>query len=72
MTHLRAGTKEKCPAVFGEKLRGLSNGLLPEKDQKRDIQGIIHNNQVSTTHYHARRVKLTIEISTDFLLQATR
>lgn len=26
---LRAGTKEKWAAVLGEKLRGLSNGLLP-------------------------------------------
>lgn len=26
---LRAGTKEKCAAVLGEKLRGLSSGLVP-------------------------------------------
>lgn len=32
-SYLRAGTKEKCAAVLGEKLRGLSSGLVPEKQK---------------------------------------
>lgn len=32
--HLRAGTKEKCAAVLGEKLRGLSSGLVPERQKE--------------------------------------
>lgn len=34
--HLRAGTKEKCAAVLGEKLRGLSSGLVPDRGNDRD------------------------------------
>lgn len=33
-SHLRAGMKEKCAAVLGEKLRGLSSGLVPERQRK--------------------------------------
>lgn len=34
--HLRAGTKEKCAAVLGEKLRGLSSGLVPEGRKEKE------------------------------------
>lgn len=40
--HLRAGTKEKCAAVLGEKFRGLSRGLVPERQKRgkeRKIRG---------------------------------
>lgn len=45
VSHLRAGTKEKCAAVFGEKFRGLSRGLVPGRERKRKKENLNKTNR---------------------------